>query len=168
MSKLLAQRAIAKSSPLYEYWQTDQNENDEMKRLLIANNQSEAVFLFNQEPYKWENLYQSIVRQIHRGDLDSIKGLRVLLSTIKKDEAVQVLDALRNSNIFTDNIIQLINNSDDQSYGKRNDLIRFLKILLIIFTNPYGINVKRKKIHIYEKIGWLINELKIFFYKKSL
>ena len=168
MSKLLTQRAIAKSSPLYEYWQTDQNDNDEMKRLLIANNESKAVFLFNQEPYKWENLYQSIVRQIHRGDLDSIKGLRVLLSTIKKDEAVQVLDALRNSNIFTDNIIQLINNSDDQSYGKRNDLIRFLKILLIIFTNPYGINVKRKKIHIYEKIGWLINELKIFFYKKSL
>ena len=167
MSKLLTQTAsaITKSSPLYEYWQSDQDDNDERKRLLMANNKSSAVFLFTQEPYKWENLYQSIVRQINRGDLDSIKGLRVLLDTIKTNQAVKVLDYLRDSNILTDNIIQLINTSDDQNYGKKKDLLRFLKILFTIFTNPYGINLKRKKTHIYEKIGWLFNELKLFFYK---
>ena len=49
---------IAKSSPLYEYWNSDQGEEAEKKRLLKINSNERASNLFRDEPYKWENLYE--------------------------------------------------------------------------------------------------------------
>ena len=66
---------IKKISPLYSYWMSNQTDEDEKDRLLIANMDSKAVYLFEKEPYKWENLFQSIARQIINGDLDSIRGM---------------------------------------------------------------------------------------------
>ena len=56
-------------SPLYSYWHSDQNDLDERNRLLIANKDSPALYLFEKEPYKWEILFQSIIREIIKGDL---------------------------------------------------------------------------------------------------
>ena len=88
---------IAQSSPLYEYWNSDQDENDEKKRLLKINSNDPASTLFRNEPYKWENLYQSVLKNVISGDDTSIKGLMVLLSTIskrEKDIALKSLEAL--------------------------------------------------------------------------
>ena len=73
---------IAQTSPLYEYWNSEQDENDEKKRLLKLNPKEPASNLFSSEPYKWENLYQSVLRNVIDGDESSLKGLMVLLSTI--------------------------------------------------------------------------------------
>ena len=85
---------IAQTSPLYEYWNSEQNENDEKKRLLKLNPKEPASNLFSSEPYKWENLYQSVLRNVIDGDESSLKGLMVLLSTISKKEKVIVLNSL--------------------------------------------------------------------------
>ena len=67
-------------SPLYSYWNSDQDDIDERNRLLIANENSKAFFLFEKEPYKWEILFQSIIREIINGDQSSIKGMKIILS----------------------------------------------------------------------------------------
>ena len=82
---------IAQSSPLYEYWNSDQDENDDKKRLLMLNAKEPASNLFRNEPYKWENLYQSVLKNVISGDDSSVKGLMVLLSTISKREKDIVL-----------------------------------------------------------------------------
>lgn len=170
MSKLLTQTAsaITKSSPLYEYWQSDQDDNDERKRLLMANNKSSAVFLFTQEPYKWENLYQSIVREIYRGDVNSIKGLKILLQTINNNEASKVKKNLINAEIVNNHMFDLIEKQNDNSINQKNNIFRFVRILFAIFTNPYGIELKRHKIHIYEKTGWIIYRIKYFIIDKII
>ena len=70
---------IAQSSPLYEYWNSTQEENDENKRLLKLNPDEPASNLFRNEPYKWENLYQSVLRNVISGDESSIKPSTLLL-----------------------------------------------------------------------------------------
>ena len=65
-------------SPLYSYWKSDQDDIDERNRLLIANKNSKALYLFEKEPYKWEILFQSIMREILKGELDSARGLKKL------------------------------------------------------------------------------------------
>ena len=151
---------IALSYPLYNYWQTNQDEKDEKERLSIANNDSPAVFLFNEEPYKWETLYQSIVREIYRGDQYSIKAFKLLMETINHKIADKIINDLKKNNIFDEKIIQLINNSSNDQLPNKRDNLRFLKILFAIFTNPYNIEVKRNRKQIYEKTGWLVYRLK--------
>ena len=85
---------IAQSSPLYEYWNSAQDDNDEKKRLLKLNSKEPASNLFRNEPYKWENLYRSVLKNVIGGDDSSIKGLMVLLSTIRKKEKDIVLNSL--------------------------------------------------------------------------
>ena len=41
-----------------------EDQNDENKRLLKINLKEPASNLFKYEPYKWENLYQSVIRNI--------------------------------------------------------------------------------------------------------
>ena len=65
-------------SPLYSFWRSEQKEIDNNKRLLLLNKNSPASSLFEKEPYKWENLFQSIVREIIKGDSSSIKGFCIL------------------------------------------------------------------------------------------
>ena len=160
--------SIAKSSPLYEYWKTNQDDKEEAKRLLIANNNSPAVSLFNEEPYKWENLYQSIVREIYRGDVNSIKGLKILLQTINNNEASKVKKNLINAEIVNNHMFDLIEKQNDNSINQKNNIFRFVRILFAIFTNPYGIELKRHKIHIYEKTGWIIYRIKYFIIDKII
>ena len=152
-------------SPLYSYWHSDQNDLDERNRLLIANKDSPALSLFEKEPYKWEILFQSIIREIRNEDLSSLKGLQVLLSTLSLEVRKKVLkDLLVNKIINQDSFVRLKKPIDMKSETKSN-LLRFLRILLAIFTNPYGIELRRKKIHIYEKTGFLFNYLKNLYSK---
>ena len=147
-------------SPLYSYWHSEQNDLDERNRLLIANKDSPALSLFANEPYKWEILFQSIIREIINGDLSSLKGLQVLLSSLSLDVRKKVLKDLLVNKIINQDCFVELNKSIDMKSESKSNLIRFLRILLAIFTNPYGIELKRKKIHIYEKTGFLLNYLK--------
>ena len=147
---------IAQSSPLYEYWNSAQDENDENKRLLKLNSKEPASNLFRNEPYKWENLYQSVLNNVISGDDSSIKGLMVLLSTIskrEKDIALKSLEALLDKRI-----INKLRNEKYQDIKSSKNLYTAFRILLTIFINPYDLELKKEPKHLYEKTG-------MFFYK---
>ena len=147
---------IGQSSPLYEYWNSDQNENDEHKRLLKVNSKEPASNLFRNEPYKWENLYQSVLKNVICGDDSSIKGLMVLLSTISKKEKDIVLNSLE---AFLDkHIIDKLRNEKYQDIKSSKNFYTALRILFSIFINPYDLELKKEPNHLYEKTG-------MFFYK---
>ena len=147
---------IAQSSPLYEYWNSAQDDNDEKKRLLKLNSKEPASNLFRNEPYKWENLYQSVLNNVISGDDSSIKGLMVLLSTISKREKDIALNSLE---AFLDKrIINKLRNEKYQDIKSSKNLYTAFRILLTIFINPYDLELKKEPKHLYEKTG-------IFFYK---
>ena len=147
---------IAQSSPLYEYWNSDQDENDENKRLLMLNSKEPASNLFRNEPYKWENLYRSVLKNVISGDDSSIKGLMVLLSTISKREKDIALNSLE---AFLDKrIINKLRNEKYQDIKSSKNLYTAFRILLTIFINPYDLELKKEPKHLYEKTG-------MFFYK---
>ena len=147
---------IAQSSPLYEYWNSEQDENDEKKRLLKLNPKEPASNLFSSEPYKWENLYQSVLRNVIDGDESSLKGLMVLLSTISKKEKVIVLNSLET--FLNKDTIYKLRNENYYDLKSSKNFYTTLRILLTIFINPYEIELKKEPIHLYEKTG-------MFFYK---
>tara|TARA_Y100001968_G_scaffold245823_1_gene229994 strand:+ start:1578 stop:2042 length:465 start_codon:yes stop_codon:yes gene_type:complete len=149
------QLEIAKSSPLYEYWNSDQDQNDENERLLKLNQKEETANLFRNEPYKWENLYQSVVSNLIEGDESSLKGLMVLLSTLNKNEKDKCLNKLET--LLDNYLIDRLKNESYQDIKSNNNIFKALKILCTIFFNPYGLEIKNKKYHIYEKTG-------MFFY----
>jgi len=133
-------------SPLYSYWKSDQDDIDERNRLLIANKNSQALFLFEKEPYKWEILFQSIIREIINGDESSIKGMKIILSSLSLKVRKKVLnDLLENKFINQDCYLELNNPVDIKSESKKN-FLRFIRIFFAIFTNPYGIEMRRKKL----------------------
>ena len=147
---------IAKSSPLYEYWNSDQGEEEEKKRLLKLNSNEPASTLFRNEPYKWENLYQSVLNNVISGDDSSIKGLMVLLSTISKSEKDITLSSLE---AFLDKrIINKLRNENYQDIKSSKNFYTAFRILLTIFINPYDLELKKEPKHLYEKTG-------MFFYK---
>ena len=149
---------IEKSSPLYEYWNSDQGEEEEKKRLLKLNSKEPASNLFRYEPYKWENLYQSVLRKVIGGDESSIKGLMVLLSTINKTDKEKTLLALEN---FLDKrVINKLMNEKYQDIKSNRNLFSALRVLLIIFVNPYGLEIKKDTNHIYEKTGMFFYSLR--------
>ena len=144
--------AIAESSPLFEYWGSSQSKADQEERLKKASRDFPAAGLFKQEPYKWEMLYQSIIREIRKGDLDSIKGLQLLINMLKKEEQTIIIESFLKKEILTQEIIEKIKDSSEKAETKKNQA-RFLRILFAIFTNPYCIEIKGNKRHIYEKTG---------------
>ena len=147
-------------SPLYSYWQSDQDDIDERNRLLMGNKNSQALYLFEKEPYKWEILFQSIIREIINGDKSSTKGMQIILSSLSIEVRKKVLnDLLENKFINQDCYLELNNPVDIKLESKKN-FLRFIRIFFAIFTNPYGIVIRRKKIHIYEKTGFLFNYLR--------
>ncbi len=152
-------------SPLYSYWHSDQNDLDESNRLLIADKDSPAFYLFEKEPYKWEILFQSIIREIISGDLSSLKGLQVLLNSLSLEVRKKVLKDLLVNKIINQDYFEQLKKPIDMNSESKSNLLRFLRILFAIFTNPYGIELKRKKIHIYEKTGFLFNYLKNLYSK---
>ena len=147
---------IAQSSPLYEYWNSEQDENDENKRLLKINKMEPTSNLFRNEPYKWENLYQSVLRNVISGDESSIKGLLVLLSTISKKENDIVLNSLEG--LLDKHVIYKLRNEKYQNIKSTKNFYTALRILLNIFINPYQLELKKEPKHLYEKTG-------MFFYK---
>ena len=147
---------IAQSSPLYEYWNSDQLENDENKRLLKLNSKEPASNLFRNEPYKWENLYQSVLKNVISGDHSSIKGLMVLLSTISKREKDIALNSLEA--LLDKRIINKLRNEKYQDIKSSKNLYTAFRILLTIFINPYDLELKKEPKYLYEKTG-------MFFYK---
>ena len=147
---------IANSSPLDDYWNSEQDENDENKRLLKLNPKEPASNLFRNEPYKWENLYQSVLRNVVRGDESSIKGLMVLLSTISKKEKDIVLNSLEA--LLDKNVIYKLRNDKYQDIKSSKSFYTALRIFLTIFINPYDLELKKEPKHLYEKTG-------MFFYK---
>ena len=150
---------IAQSSPLNEYWNSDQDENDEKKRLLKLNPKEEpASNLFRNEPYKWENLYQSILRNIISGDESSIKGLMILLSTISKEENDKVLNSLEA--LLDKHIIDKLREENYQDIKSSKNFFTALKILITIFINPYDLELKQEQKHIYEKTGMLFYQFR--------
>ena len=156
---------IDTSSPLYDYWKSDQDDIEESKRLLKLNPMEPAANLFKNEPYKWENLYQSILRRIIRGDESSIKGLMVLLATLNKNEKEKTLKALElflNKKVIAE--LRIGNYQDMQS---SKNIFTFIFILISIYFNPYGIEIKRDKNHIYEETGMFFYQLKKILYGKS-
>ena len=151
---------IAQSSPLYEYWNSEQDGNDENKRLLKLNSKEPASNLFRNEPYKWENLYQSVLRNVIRGDESSIKGLMVLMSTISAKEKDNVFKSLET--LLDKNVIYKLRNGKYQDLKSGTKLYTALKILLTIFFNPYELELKKDKNHIYERTGMFFYQFKRF------
>ena len=149
---------ISKSSPLFEYWNSEQGHEDENKRLLKINPNEPASNLFRKEPYKWENLYQSVVRNVIRGDESSIKGLMVLLSTISKEEKDKVLFSL--SDLLDKRVIHKLRFEKYDDIKSSKNIFTALKIFLTIFINPYGIEMKKEKNHIYERSGMFFYNLR--------
>ena len=149
---------IAESSPLYDFWNSDQGEEAEKKRLLKLNLDEPASTLFKNEPYKWENLYQSIVRNVISGDKSSVKGLMVLLSTINKKEKDKSLMALED--LLDEQIMNILRNENYQDLKSSKKFFSALKILLNIFINPYGLELKKDKCQIYEKTGMFFYQLR--------
>ena len=115
---------IAQSSPLYEYWNSAQDDNDEKKRLLKLNSKEPASNLFRDEPYKWENLYQSVLNNVISGDDSSIKGLMVLLSTISKREKDIALNSLEA--LLDKRIINKLRNEKYQDINSSKNLLLLL------------------------------------------
>ena len=59
-----------------------------------------------------------------------------------------------------DRVIEELSEIDTLGRPAKSNLVRFLSILFIIFTNPYGILVKRRKNHSYEFTGFIIHSLR--------
>ncbi len=139
---------------------SEQTDNEEKERIAMADLDSKASFLFVKEPYKWEILFQSVSGEIIKGDYDSISAMRLLLSTINTLEKEKILDNLERENLFDKFTIGKLKDGIYLDSNKKRKPLRFLKILFAIFTNPYGIVIKREKNHVYEKTGSFINNLK--------
>ena len=88
-----------------------------------------------------------------------------LLSSLTVEVRKKVLKDLLVNKIINQDYFAQLNKPIDMNSETKNNLLRFLRIMLAIFTNPYGIELRRKKIHIYEKTGFLFNYLKNLYSK---
>ena len=150
--------SIAKSSPLYHYWNSEQDDNDEQKRLLKLNSLEPASILFKNEPYKWENLYQSVVRNVLSGDKSSLRALMVLLSTLKKTEKDTCLIVLEK--ILDKHVMYILRRKRYKDIKPNKNIFITLNIFWNIFTNPYKLEIKRHKNHFYEETGMFFLKLR--------
>mgnify|MGYP001168052738 CR=1 FL=1 len=153
---------IAQSSPLYEYWNSEQDENDEKKRLLKLYPKEPASILFKNEPYKWECLYQSTLRNVMSGDESSIKGLMVLLSTITKKDRNLVLYYLKD--LLEKSVLYKLRNKKYQDIKSSKNFYTILRILLSIYTNPYHLKLKKEPKHLYEITGMFFHQIRKLFF----
>ena len=156
-------KTIGRSSPLHNYWKSPQNDQNEQERINMSSEHFPPAMLFKKEPYKWEMLYQSIVTEITKGDYDSIKGLKLLISMLNEKEQSAIIQEFSNKKIFNSDVVERIIQTDINQSPTKQKNIRFLRILFAIFTNPYCIEIKRTKNHIYEKTGSFLFVLRRFF-----
>ncbi len=155
---------LSKFSPLCEYWNSSQSDQVEMERILKVNKNSPFGILFSEEPYKWENLFQITLREIFKGNYDSIKAFKIILDSVNEETRNIILNKIQDENILNHTILCQIRSSLPYHSTKKRNIIIYLRTLFTIFVNPYGLQIKRKKKHIYEYSGYLINEIaRIFF-----
>ena len=148
--------SIAETSPLFTYWQSSQDELENKKRISKANQNSPASALFVKEPYKWENLYQSILRELIKGDQGSMKGFRVLLDTVHEEERQRIFLQLKRKEILDTEILEYLKRSRPKELASKRNIFRFARIFLSIFLNPFLIDIKGKRSHSYEHSGYYI------------
>ena len=158
-SKQLAE-LIELTSPLYDYWKSPQHEQEEEVRLEKASKEHPAAGLFKNEPYKWEILFQSIIREIKKGDKDSIRGLRILILMLNDKEQENIIQIFSTKQLSSEEVITRIKQADASKSPTKRNLFRFIRILFAIFTNPYCIEIKREKKHSYEKVGSILYSLR--------
>ncbi len=156
-------KTLKELSPLYEYWNSQQGKEDEDKRMKKSNPNSKAIYLYRNEPYKWENLFRSIANEIIMGDLDSIKGLIIVIDCLNSDEKDLLLSNLQKYRVFGEEAMQMLTSQDSLYKKTKVNYLRFLRILFSIYFNPYNIELKNEKQHIYEHTGSLILKLKNIF-----
>ena len=161
--KKLNLQKIAEISPQFEYWKSNQTDDDEFNRLLKLNKTSKASYLFKEEPYKWEILFQSIAKEIAMGDINSIKGMQVILDCLKPEEKNKVLDGFKKNQIFESNIIEKFKEPINYEVSTKKNIFRFIRILFSIFTNTYNLEIRRERKHLYEKTGFAFNYLRKAF-----
>ena len=149
---------IAQSSPLYDYWHSEQDESDENLRLSKLNQNEPAANLFQNEPYKWEILYQSSIRNIIKGDESSIKSLMVLLSTINIKEKEKLLNRLEF--LLDKPVIYKLRNKKYEDIKSIKVFWSFLITFFNIFINPYDLQLKKEPKYLYEKTGMLFYQLR--------
>tara|TARA_Y100001968_G_scaffold287726_1_gene289396 strand:+ start:1246 stop:1734 length:489 start_codon:yes stop_codon:yes gene_type:complete len=154
---------IKSISPLYEFWESQQSDADELKRLELSNQKSEAVVLFVKEPYKWEILYQCTMFDILKGDSDATSALIILLGTIKESARSEFINKARASKLLDEEVIYCLDKPPVRKQSKVHKFYKKIGILASIFFNPYGVNLKGKKQHVYEVTGYLCYLLKEFF-----
>ena len=147
-------RDLEKVSPLYDYWKSDQDVNDELLRLSKAAKSSPGLELFKEEPYKWENLFQSILREFLVEKYDSIRGLSLLLNMLNEETKNQTIDLLIINKIVDDHIKEKIIDWKPNGNTTGKNRYRYIKILFAIFTNPYSIQIKGRRQHLYEHTGF--------------
>jgi len=158
-----APQEIGTTSPLYSYWKSSQDDKEEEKRLIKASKDFPPASLFRKEPYKWEMLYQSIAREIQAGDLNSIKGLKLLINMLSNEEQAKILEIFSTKKLFNESIIAKLIEKEKNNSPTEKNTSRFIRILFAIFTNPYCIEIKREKSHIYEYTGSAFHSLRKFF-----
>ena len=90
------------------------------------------------------------------------------MNTICYSEQEKIIKYLEENNLISHEIKQLLKSFNlERSYINKERTrfnLKSLKILFSIFTNPYGIEVKRKKQHIYEITGSIINRIRLKLY----
>ena len=104
----------------------------------------------------------SPIIEIIKGDDSSVKGLLVLLNTLRFDERQKLITFYVNENIFNKHIINILEENNLTDVNTKKNYFRLLRILFSIFTNPYGINNKSPKKHIYERTGALFYRLGLY------
>ncbi len=179
-------RSIEESSPLFNYWQSNQTEVDEQKRISKATSEGihcEGIELFINEPYKWEVLYQSILREIIETDSInnsqwhqsnsaqrdiSLKNLKKLLAMLSKEEQAITINSYYEKKLLKEELlIDLVSTKINKNISHQNiksqsfiNFLRFTKILIAIFTNPYKINIKYSRGSLYEYTAIASNQLR--------
>ena len=119
------------------------------------NPNSKAASLYKDEPYKWENLYQCTLREILNGDHQSIKALKILLGSLKSSSEEEIIRLYEQNKIFDSTVISDLKNDETLEIVSARKFFKVLRILPVIFANPYNLELKGKKNHLYEKTGYL-------------
>ncbi len=102
ISKQMVQ-LIQESSPLFEYWKSAQSSENEKERLSKINSEKiykSGLFLFEQEPYKWETLYQCILRDMILKRIQSTRALKKMLFTLNSSSRSQVINSIEKNSIL--------------------------------------------------------------------
>ncbi len=135
-------------SPLYDYWNSQQEVQDLEKMLILCSKDINSSSLVRKEPYKWEVFFQFTIRQIYQENKYSIKIFYILINMLSNKETIRIIKKIKESPLFSDEIKQSLNdklNLSNPNFISR--CIRPLYIIFILYCNIYLIplnNVYKK------------------------